>query len=74
MRRVAWKTPMFFEREETRLSRLPLAASLESEEDSSIQSVAVAVPEPTPEEEEEEEEVRPPLLEWIGRRGGDGYG
>ena len=72
MRRVAWKTPMFFEREETRLSRLPLAASLESEEDSSIQSV-VAVPEPPP-EEEEEEEVRPPLLEWIGRRGGDGYG
>ena len=59
---------MFFDRDETRLSRLPLkAASLESEEDSSIQSV-VAVLEPTPPEEEEEEEVRPPLLEWIGRR------
>ena len=63
MRRVAWKQPMFLDMEETRLSRLPPLASLEREEDSSIQSVVA-------EEEEEEDEVRPPppLLEWIGRR------
>ena len=68
MRRVAWKHPMFLDMEVTR-SRLPLA-SLDSEEDSSIQSV-VAVEQ---EEEGDEEEVSPPLLEWNGEEDEMGEG